>query len=348
MTQYSRHYFTQDFSERQKDRAKLTAYDPASISGETTIHDYYLFTYRDSSILPLDNHSRIIVFNYLYHYIDPSIGSKSLAQYTEADAKNFLAYLHQHNQDPLTRYRIATVFRILMEKAAREGLISDSCSEILWKTNPIALYTPEQMDKVLKALSGDPLENLFLVIHGALVQSKEVRALRISDLDFKNQVIHVSRRIRGDAFQDMEFYTVNNIYQNRTVPMTPVIAEILHRELAGRERALHKWPKEQQQTDLVFLDRKKGRPISMIDIEKTCGVVQDKTGIIPFNPRTFLRTSANMALAHGMDARQLQYIMGYGYIASVERLRDPFMYPRIAASAPADNCSDSRVASEET
>ena len=231
-------------------------------------------------------------------------GRQRLSSITPMDVKRFLAGLHAAKCSASSVRRIFAPVRALFATAVEEGLIrSNPAAGVRVSSAPTsgdedgekrkALTEDELGALIAETTDADRLVVRFLGATGLRVG--EAIALRFSDIDFGRRSVDVRRAWRQGVFSPPK-----SRYGRRTVPLSPGLARDLW-ELRKNARS---------DDELVFPGRR-GVVMHPSTVHRAVRSAGKKTGVPWVTTHTLRHTAASAFFRHGLNARQVQTILGH-------------------------------------
>src|SRR5215831_2629695 len=187
----------------------------------------------------------------------------------------------------------------------------------------ISYMTPEQLDRFLRAAKDNgPREHamfLFAVAHGARAQ--EICNLRISDINFQNEQIHIAR-LKG------------------SLPSTQTLLKVKGNSLFDEKAALKAWlaVREADADNFVF-NSQKSTQLNRITVFKLFRVIAQKAGLGETlqHPHVLKHTAAMLLVQQGANAFLIRQALGHKSFDSTLAYVNPTDADASAALAKAFN-----------
>jgi integrase len=251
-----------------------------------------------------------------YHII-PALGKKVLTKLTPQHVQQLLNEKSQSGLAAETVRHIHSTLRCALNDAVRWGMLHRNVASLAsppkLEKREFQVFTNEQLNGLLSAISNDRLESIFWIAIYLGLRRGEILALRWRDIDFDSQTLQVCgtlQRIAG-SLQISETKTASS---KRSLHMPDTLIEKLkaHRihQYEDRLKAGLMW----QETGLVFVT-KFGSPLEPRNLlRKFHGILKNaKMPKIRFHD---LRHScATLYLANGVSIRTIMDVLGHSKIS---------------------------------
>ena len=194
-------------------------------------------------------------------------------------------------------------------KAAELPIIANCNEED--KKQRIAL-TREQQELFMECAKGSYLYNLFYVLLRTGMRVGEALALKYTDIDKKNNQLHISRTLKyveGKFVED----TPKSKTSIRDIPLTDNLIKVL-------DAQRNYWGFKIDRIDRYLFCDDEGKPLYrgrvQTQINRAIRKAREIDKTFPdFTPHTFRHTFATRAIEEGMETQVLKTILGHGSYA---------------------------------
>lgn len=227
------------------------------------------------------------------------------------------------NQMSMGDYKDSTIklaritMNVLFDDAVDNGLITKNpvtksvkVASDNEETSKRAMSVDEQK-RFLEMAKDSSYFNQYLFVLQTGLRTGELTALKWSDVDFENKVLHI-RRTMDFRNNEWKISTTKTKNGKRDVPLTQKAIEILS-NLRKDNRKTNVIPMEYH--DLVFLS-KNGKPILNSAYNIILRRICEKSGIEKFSMHELRHTFATRCIQSGMTPKTLQGILGHANIST--------------------------------
>jgi integrase len=260
-------------------------------------------------------------------YIEPALGKIQLSKLSPQQVQRLINAKLSDGLSPRTVQITLFVLRRGLGQAVRWDLAARNVAELVDRPRAerkeIKPLSPEQVQELLKATTGERLAAVFTVGLALGMRRGEVLGLRWDDIDFDARTISVKQAVQrsGGELVDgkrqgskLNFVPPKTFRGIRTIPMPDCVAAALrgHRARQAEERLLagSKW----QDVGLVFTTRK-GTPIEPRRLDTEFKRIL-KNAELPETIRLHdsRHFAASLLLALGVHPRTVMEILGHSDI----------------------------------
>lgn len=227
------------------------------------------------------------------------------------------------NQMSMGDYKDSTIklaritMNVLFDDAVDNGLITKNpvtksvkVASDNEETSKRAMSVDEQK-RFLEMAKDSSYFNQYSFVLQTGLRTGELTALKWSDVDFENKVLHI-RRTMDFRNNEWKISTTKTKNGKRDVPLTQKAIEILL-NLKKDNRKTNVIPMEYH--DLVFLS-KNGKPILNSAYNMILRRICEKSGIEKFSMHELRHTFATRCIQAGMTPKTLQGILGHANIST--------------------------------
>jgi integrase len=253
-------------------------------------------------------------------HLVPTLGKVKLQKLTAQQLDRLYAQKLEDGLHPTTVSAIHHMLHTALDKAIRLGLLTRNVCKLV--TPPRVTHremqplTAEQIQKLLEAAKGDPLEALFVLAVTTGMRRGELFGLKWQDIDFGKGVLYVKRALvrmpTGEGYKETEPKTKKS---KRSIVLTARALEALkeHRskQLEQRSKVGDAW----QNHDYVFCS-----PVGTHlqpnhnGLDRLKGLLQ-KAGLPDIRFHDLRHSTATLLLTEGVHPKIVQEILGHSDIS---------------------------------
>ena len=213
---------------------------------------------------------------------------------------------------------VAAVLNGCFQQAMRNGLIERNPVNLAELPRQIEKHTREALTKEQQALfmeyaAGSYLYNFFAVMLRTGMRNGEMRGLRYTDIDKKENVIHVQRTLKYIEGQGYITDTPKTRTSKRDIPLTGDILKLL-------DAQKNYWNFKVDKMDRFLFCNEDGEPLSrervQAEIERIIKRIRAADHEFErITPHVFRHTFATRAIESGMPPQVLKTILGHSSLA---------------------------------
>ena len=257
--------------------------------------------------------------NYYNSCVKERFGNVKLDKIKGADIQAFYNDLVKSNHKLATIKVIKAFMSNAFKQAVKDGIIVRNpfdATNLPRNTKPEKerkALTREQQSLFMEYAKDSYLYNLFAVMLRTGMRSGEIRGLRWSDIDRKENVIHITRTLKyinGQGFMDDTAKTKTSV---RDVPLMADTMNYL-------ENQKNYWSFKVEKIDRYLFCTVDGNPISVqmlqTEIDNVVGKIHEAGQDFPrITSHVFRLTFATRAIEAGMKPQVLKTILGHSSLA---------------------------------
>lgn len=310
-----------------------------SVKKRYTVKQWYvewMETYKKPSIR---ENSYMLYKNVFRLHILPEIEYFYLDEVREMHIKTIMNHLYEkgYGWETMNKVKILLVdmFNVAM---ANDYAIKNPAKGVRLpknKPNERIVLTQEQQEIFLDCASGTFYNNLFVTALNSGMRPGELAALKLSDVDFKNHTITISRtlvyqKFESDSKKEFHIDPPKTATSNRIIPMSNICEEAIRKQIMLKRKLSLKYKKEGEFADFLFVT-KFNTPIcsqtfcdAIKKIVDEINLQRDETDLFPtFTPHTFRHTFATRCVESGIQPKVLQKYLGH---ASLQMTMDLYVH----------------------
>ncbi len=291
---------------------------------EMTVSEWleqYMLKYKKKYVRPATyNNYSVKVKN----HINPIIGNHKLKSLQQIHIQDMVNRLQDKGLSPST---ITDIFKLLhnaLETAIDAGYIArNPANRVKLPKVPkpqINVLTPEQQDAFVEQAKVTYMGNMYIFDLCTGMRLGELLALRWSDIDFPNNILHVNHSLYKSKDPDdpsshwrLYFGDPKTEAGKRTIPLNDVAEKVLTDVYMQQEESKHKAGDAYEDDDLVFCTQF-GRPLDPNNMRRTFYSICDKIGIKGLHPHCLRHTFTTRGAENDVDVRVMQRLLGHSNI----------------------------------
>lgn len=317
---------------QQDVKNKLQEYKKQMLMGvlnedKLTVSDWFyswLFDYRKQDLKPKSFQRYHGIYK---NYIENTdFGNIKLNDLRTTHLQRHYKKLLNNGATPTTIRQINTNLKTCLNEAERQGYIQKNWCKLVTlpkkeDNKEVKVLTKREQEKFLEAIKGHELELLYIVALGTGLRIGEILGLKWSDIDFKNNELHVNRSLQkaaiyeGDKIARYEVQETTPKTKNslRTIPVPQNIIKKLRAHKKEQNELILLLQEEYDNKNYVFCN-KLGKPIEDKRPGRNLKTILTSIGIEPIKFHALRHTYATRLFEAGIPPKTVQHLMGHSDI----------------------------------
>ena len=317
---------------QQDVKNKLQEYKKQMLMGvlnedKLTVSDWFyswLFDYRKQDLKPKSFQRYHGIYK---NYIENTdFGNIKLNDLRTTHLQRHYKKLLNNGATPTTIRQINTNLKTCLNEAERQGYIQKNWCKLVTlpkkeDNKEVKVLTKREQEKFLEAIKGHELELLYIVALGTGLRIGEILGLKWSDIDFKNNELHVNRSLQkaaiyeGDKIARYEVQETTPKTKNslRTIPVPQNIIKKLRAHKKEQNELILLLQEEYDNKNYVFCN-KLGKPIEDKRPGRNLKTILTSIGIEPIKFHGLRHTYATRLFEAGIPPKTVQHLMGHSDI----------------------------------
>ena len=258
--------------------------------------------------------------NYYNYYIKESLGKMSISTIRGEHIQKLYNKLLDDDMALSSLKIISAVMNGCFQRALKNGLLERNpvkLAELPRKKQKIErrVLTIQEQEVFFQYSTESYLNNLFALMVRTGMRSGEARGLKFSDVDSKNNVIHIRRTLKYEAGRGFFEDTPKTSASMRVIPITSEIAAII-----DLQRKVNRKYSNVVNIDEYVFHLPEGTPISRERVQSEIDRIVkrvNETGFYMerFTSHCFRHTFATRAIEAGMQPQTLKTILGHSSLS---------------------------------
>lgn len=254
---------------------------------------------------------------YVDRYIKPHLGRTDIRRIRAVDVTRLLAMLEEKGATKTTLSAVRRTLRAAMTVAMKHGLCGDNPVSKTFaprvRRKPKVFFNAEQIQALLSALQGSPIENLVKFTLATGLRIGEATAVRWDNVDFSRQTVLVDAQLQrfGKKLQLKPLKTEKGV---RTMPLLGHSLDALTSEKARQVMEPYENPLR-----LVFLNPW-GRPMDPKFVNVCLHEALNAAKLAPTGMHSLRHSAATFLLMAGLNMHQVSRYLGHSQIALTSNL----------------------------
>lgn len=317
---------------QQDVKNKLQEYKKQMLMGvlnedKLTVSDWFyswLFDYRKQDLKPKSFQRYHGIYK---NYIENTdFGNIKLNDLRTTHLQRHYKKLLDNGITPTTIRQINTNLKTCLNEAERQGYIQKNWCKLVTlpkkeDNKEVKVLTKQEQEKFLEAIKGHELELLYIVALGTGLRIGEILGLKWSDIDFKNNELHVNRSLQkaaiyeGDKIARYEVQETTPKTKNslRSIPVPQNIIKKLRAHKKEQNKLILLLQEEYDNKNYVFCN-KLGKPIEDKRPGRNLKTILTSIGIEPIKFHALRHTYATRLFEAGIPPKTVQHLMGHSDI----------------------------------
>ena len=317
---------------QQDVKYKLQEYKKQMLMGvlnedKLTVSDWFyswLFDYRKQDLKPKSFQRYHGIYK---NYIENTdFGNIKLNDLRTTHLQRHYKKLLDNGVTPTTIRQINTNLKTCLNEAERQGYIQKNWCKLVTlpkkeDNKEVKVLTKQEQEKFLEAIKGHELELLYIVALGTGLRIGEILGLKWSDIDFKNNELHVNRSLQKAAIYEDDKIVRYEVQETtpktknslRTIPVPQNIIKKLIAHKKEQNELILLLQEEYDNKNYVFCN-KLGKPIEDKRPGRNLKTILTSISIEPIKFLALRHTYATRLFEAGIPPKTVQHLMGHSDI----------------------------------
>ena len=317
---------------QQDVKYKLQEYKKQMLMGvlnedKLTVSDWFyswLFDYRKQDLKPKSFQRYHGIYK---NYIENTdFGNIKLNDLRTTHLQRHYKKLLDNGVTPTTIRQINTNLKTCLNEAERQGYIQKNWYKLVTlpkkeDNKEVKVLTKQEQEKFLEAIKGHELELLYIVALGTGLRIGEILGLKWSDIDFKNNELHVNRSLQKAAIYEDDKIVRYEVQETtpktknslRTIPVPQNIIKKLIAHKKEQNELILLLQEEYDNKNYVFCN-KLGKPIEDKRPGRNLKTILTSISIEPIKFHALRHTYATRLFEAGIPPKTVQHLMGHSDI----------------------------------
>ena len=317
---------------QQDVKYKLQEYKKQMLMGvlnedKLTVSDWFyswLFDYRKQDLKPKSFQRYHGIYK---NYIENTdFGNIKLNDLRTTHLQRHYKKLLDNGVTPTTIRQINTNLKTCLNEAERQGYIQKNWCKLVTlpkkeDNKEVKVLTKQEQEKFLEAIKGHELELLYIVALGTGLRIGEILGLKWSDIDFKNNELHVNRSLQKAAIYEDDKIVRYEVQETtpktknslRTIPVPQNIIKKLIAHKKDQNELILLLQEEYDNKNYVFCN-KLGKPIEDKRPGRNLKTILTSISIEPIKFHALRHTYATRLFEAGIPPKTVQHLMGHSDI----------------------------------
>ena len=317
---------------QQDVKYKLQEYKKQMLMGvlnedKLTVSDWFyswLFDYRKQDLKPKSFQRYHGIYK---NYIENTdFGNIKLNDLRTTHLQRHYKKLLDNGVTPTTIRQINTNLKTCLNEAERQGYIQKNWCKLVTlpkkeDNKEVKVLTKQEQEKFLEAIKGHELELLYIVALGTGLRIGEILGLKWSDIDFKNNELHVNRSLQKAAIYEDDKIVRYEVQETtpktknslRTIPVPQNIIKKLIAHKKEQNELILLLQEEYDNKNFVFCN-KLGKPIEDKRPGRNLKTILTSISIEPIKFHALRHTYATRLFEAGIPPKTVQHLMGHSDI----------------------------------
>ena len=317
---------------QQDVKYKLQEYKKQMLMGvlnedKLTVSDWFyswLFDYRKQDLKPKSFQRYHGIYK---NYIENTdFGNIKLNDLRTTHLQRHYKKLLDNGVTPTTIRQINTNLKTCLNEAERQGYIQKNWCKLVTlpkkeDNKEVKVLTKQEQEKFLEDIKGHELELLYIVALGTGLRIGEILGLKWSDIDFKNNELHVNRSLQKAAIYEDDKIVRYEVQETtpktknslRTIPVPQNIIKKLIAHKKEQNELILLLQEEYDNKNYVFCN-KLGKPIEDKRPGRNLKTILTSISIEPIKFHALRHTYATRLFEAGIPPKTVQHLMGHSDI----------------------------------
>lgn len=279
--------------------------------------DFWLENYKKQSVKPT---TYDMYYTACKNYIKPHLGHYKLDKLNPLAVQKFINDISQKGLNAKNGLSLSSLKKITItlsqayDQAVKLGMLyQNPCSSIVMPQKDVkqsVAFTEDEQKRFLSHCPGETtFENLFIFAFNTGMRMGEILALMWNDIDFKNNIVTVSKNISvvtnyDEDAEKKQKTIINTSTKNGTIREVPLTKKALAAILYQKEHNKHNSP-------FVFYSTT-GTPVQKRNIYKAFDRIIEKSDISsPVTFHSMRHSFATRLLEKGADIKTVSNLLGH-------------------------------------
>lgn len=250
----------------------------------------------------------------LRRHLLPTLGQLKLVKIMPQDIQQLYATKEREGLSSTSVHHMHVVLQRVLGQALKWGLVSRNSATLTDPPKPtrreMQILDAKQVRSLLSATTDDRLGALYHLASFTGVRQGELFALRWSDIDLDQGIIHIRRTLRWGN-RDYEFDSPKTAKSNRSVAISSTTVKALRKHRAMQSSEVISLGPSWSQSNLVFTNTIGGPLRPQNFLRRDFKPALEQAGLPPITFHQLRHTAASLALAQGVPVVNVSAMLGH-------------------------------------